>query len=156
MCGTRTSEGRIWLEIDFSNKKGGLLFHLIFKKDICRKFLPKALSLPSYTSFLLIIPMSTFTTETFIKTSCKEHRDLHEAPALPLHSQQCCFLEGSLCPCSSHLEATQPKLRIHTKAWVQLYSGSCVSKAQCHAEHLHRDSRQELVPPSWLCHKSST
>lgn len=44
----------------------------------------------------------------------------------------------------------EPMLKLY-----QLHSGSCTSKALCHAKHGCRDSSQELVPPSWLCQGST-
>lgn len=54
-------------------------------------------------------------------------------------------------PWKPHSHNHEPMLKLY-----QLHSGSCRSKALCHAKHGYRGSSQELVPPSWLCQGSTT
>lgn len=73
--------------------------------------------------------MSTFTTEKSIKSNCKEHRGVYEAPALPVRSH------WSL-PTLTHAAAGPANPH---------QSSSCTHKdalaAQCHAKHACKDSR---------------
>lgn len=75
--------------------------------------------------------MSTFTTEKSIKSNCKEHRGVCEAPALPVRSH------WSL-PTLTHAAAGPANPH---QSRLQLHSQRCISEAQCHAKHACKDSR---------------